>query len=55
MIDSELKEFIKREIARTVHIPIGAIFAFPSERVPHGFLPCEGQELSCSQYPDYLI
>lgn len=51
MITTELQEYIKREIAKTMHIPVGAIFAFPSEKIPQGFLPCEGQELSCSQYP----
>lgn len=52
MNDIELKEYIKREIARAVQIPVGAIFAFPSEKIPQGFLPCEGQELSSSQYPE---
>lgn len=51
MIDAELKEYIKREITQTIQIPIGAIFAFPSEKIPEGFLPCEGQELSQIQYP----
>ena len=52
MIDAELKEYIKREITQTIQIPIGAIFAFPSEKIPEGFLPCEGQELSKIQYPE---
>ncbi len=52
MINDELKEYIKREIASVTHIPIGAIFAFPSEKIPEGFLPCEGQELSRIQYPE---
>lgn len=52
MINDELKEYIKREIASATHIPIGAIFAFPSEKIPEGFLPCEGQELSKIQYPE---
>lgn len=52
MNETELKEYIRREILRAVHIPVGAIFAYPSERIPDGFLPCEGQELSCTQYPE---
>lgn len=51
MINDELKEYIKREIAQATQIPVGAIFAFPSENIPEGFLPCEGQELSRTQYP----
>lgn len=51
MINDELKEYIKREIAQATQIPVGAIFAFPSEKIPEGFLPCEGQELSRTQYP----
>lgn len=52
MINDELKEYIKREIAQATLIPVGAIFAFPSEKIPEGFLPCEGQELSKIQYPE---
>lgn len=52
MINDELKEYIKREIAQATQIPVGAIFAFPSEKIPEGFLPCEGQELSRTQYPE---
>lgn len=52
MINDELKEYIKREIAQAAQIPVGAIFAFPSEKIPEGFLPCEGQELSKMQYPE---
>lgn len=51
MINDELKEYIKWEIAQATQIPVGAIFAFPSEKIPEGFLPCEGQELSRTQYP----
>ncbi len=45
-----IRELIKDEINR--HIPIGAIFAFPSEDIPENYLPCEGQELSSVQYPE---
>lgn len=52
MNDSEIKQFIKQELAGLTIIPVGAIFAFPSETIPDGYLPCEGQEVSISQYPE---
>ena len=39
-------EQIKVEI-----IPVGSILIFPSEQVPHGFLPCDGREVSKKTYP----
>jgi len=33
-------------------VPIGSIFAFPAKKVPDGYLPCEGQELSIQLYPE---
>lgn len=52
MNDSEIKQLIKQEIAGLNIIPVGAIFAFPSENIPENYLPCEGQELAKSQYPE---
>lgn len=33
-------------------VPIGSILAFPSKKVPTGYLPCEGQELPIQLYPE---
>ena len=33
-------------------VPIGSILAFPAKKVPEGYLPCEGQELSIQLYPE---
>ncbi|MCC8071042.1 MAG: phage tail protein [Bacteroidales bacterium] len=33
-------------------VPVGAIFAFPSLKVPEGYLPCDGRELSKASYPE---
>lgn len=40
-------EQLKSEI-----LPIGCILMFPSEKVPKGFLPCDGSELSKRAYPE---
>ena len=39
-------EQIKIEI-----IPVGSILVYPSEQVPHGYLPCDGREISKKTYP----
>lgn len=33
-------------------VPVGSILAFPSKKVPDGYMPCEGQELSIRLYPE---
>ena len=33
-------------------LPIGSILIYPSERIPSGFLPCDGSELSKRTYPE---
>ncbi len=40
-------EQLKAEI-----LPIGCILIFSSEKVPKGFLPCDGSELSKKNYPE---
>lgn len=51
MIDKEILRFIEEKISSLDILPTGAIFAFPSASIPDGYLPCEGQELSTSQFP----
>lgn len=50
MTEIEIKNLIAREVSN--NFPIGMIFAYPSEKIPENFLPCEGQELSRKQYPE---
>lgn len=52
MTEKQIIELIECKLASYNFVPVGSIFAFPSEKIPQGFLPCEGQELSCSQYPE---
>lgn len=52
MTEENIISLIKQELAKSNGIPVGAIFAFPSETIPDGYLPCEGQEVSISQYPE---
>lgn len=33
-------------------LPVGCILMFSSVTVPHGFLPCDGRELSKKKYPE---
>ena len=33
-------------------IPLGSILIYSSEKIPHGYLPCDGRELSKKAYPD---
>lgn len=40
-------EQLKAEI-----LPVGCILIFSSEKVPKGFLPCDGSELSKKSYPE---
>ena len=42
----------KMEKMVNMTVPLGAIFAFPSESLPVGFLPCDGREILVSSYPD---
>lgn len=43
----EIVEQLKNEL-----IPIGSILIYSSEKVPHGYLPCDGSELSKKAYPE---
>ena len=52
MVDEWIKQLVKEEVTKSGGVPVGAIFAFPSETIPVGYLPCEGQELAISQYPE---
>lgn len=52
MIDKAIINYIEERLASLSIVPVGSIFAFPSINVPSGYLPCEGQELSSSQYPE---
>lgn len=52
MTKDEIKILIREELQNGLFLPVGAIIAFPSENIPSGFLPCEGQELPIIQYPD---
>ena len=52
MVDEWIKQLVKEEVTKSGGVPVGAIFAFPSETIPMGYLPCEGQELAISQYPE---
>lgn len=52
MTELEIRNIIKEELAKVATIPVGAIIAFPSTKIPNGYLPCEGQELSKLQYPE---
>lgn len=52
MTESEIRQVIRQELAQQSSLPVGAIFAFPSAKIPKDFLPCEGQELSRVQYPE---
>lgn len=51
MTEENIISLIQRELGKSNGVPVGAIFAFPSETIPEGYLPCEGQELAISQYP----
>lgn len=52
MTEDSIRQLIRQEIRKGNLLPVGAIIAFPSENIPDGFLPCEGQELSRKQYPE---
>lgn len=52
MTDIEIRNIIKNEMAKGGAVPVGAIFAFPSECIPDGYLECDGQELSKNHYPE---
>lgn len=52
MTDIEIRNIIKKEMAKGGAVPVGAIFAFPSECIPDGYLECNGQELSKNHYPE---
>ena len=52
MTEDSIRQLIRQELQSGSLMPIGAIIAFPSERIPNGFLPCEGQELSRKQFPE---
>lgn len=52
MTEESIKQLIRQELQKGYIMPIGAIIAFPSENIPDGFLPCEGQELSRRQFPE---
>ncbi len=58
MNDFEIKTIIKQEIAaqlaeiKQMSFPIGGILTFSSLKVPDDFMPCVGQELLISQYPE---
>lgn len=43
----EIVEQLKNEL-----IPIGSILIYSSGKVPHGYLPCDGSELSKKAYPE---
>ena len=50
MTEDSIRQLIRQELQNGSLMPIGAIIAFPSEKIPNGFLPCEGQELSRKQF-----
>lgn len=50
MKNSEYEEILQQ--LRKDIVPIGSILAFPSKKVPNGYLPCEGQEISIQLYPE---
>lgn len=52
MTEDNIRQYIREELQKGSSLPIGAIIAFPSEAIPDGFLPCEGQELSRKQFPE---
>lgn len=52
MTEDSIRQLIRQELQNGSLMPIGAIIAFPSEKIPNGFLPCEGQELSRKQFPE---
>lgn len=52
MTEDSIIQLIRKELQKGNLLPVGAIIAFPSENIPEGFLPCEGQELSRKQYPE---
>lgn len=52
MTEDSIRQLIRQELHKGSLLPVGAIIAFPSENIPDGFLPCEGQELSRKQYPE---
>lgn len=33
-------------------VPVGAILIYPSTEIPEGYLPCDGEEYSRTDYPD---
>lgn len=51
MLDNnEIRSIIEQLKAEI--LPIGCILIFSSEKVPKGFLPCDGRELSKREYPE---
>lgn len=52
MTEDSIRQLIRQELQKENILPIGSIITFPSEKIPDGFLPCEGQELSRKQYPE---
>lgn len=52
MITAEDIKQIKQIIAESVSVPpIGAIYAFPTAKIPEGYLLCDGKEYAVSDYP----
>lgn len=51
MIDQKDISFIIEHLKDEL-LPIGVILIFPSEKVPHGFIPCDGREMSKKNFPE---
>lgn len=44
-------EQLKKELSNQL-LPVGCIMMFPNEKVPDGFMPCDGRELPIVSYPE---
>lgn len=44
-------EQLKKDLGNQL-LPVGCIMMFPNERVPDGFMPCDGRELPIASYPE---
>ena len=50
-IDKNLINAIAQQLKEEL-LPIGSILIYSSEMIPHGYLPCDGSELSKKAYPE---
>lgn len=51
MLDRNDLPYIIEQLKKDL-LPIGSILIYPSERVPSGYLPCDGRELSKRSYQE---